>query len=458
MNRFIHNKERIYLALLLIFSIPFYLVFLLSGVGLLVIFFLIALPLCAHFISMGYIRSNGVKLTPQQFPDIFQEVLDLSTKMEVKSVPDVYIIQSDGLLNAFATRFFGKNMIVLYSEMTDVYKHNGQEELRFILAHELAHLKRNHILKNLLILPGNWVPFLGQAYSRACEYTCDAMAAHYNGNLQAAKETLTLLAIGRGFYKDVNIHDYLLQSSRERNVFVWLSEKLSTHPTLPKRIHHLDNQFGSVSPEINFKTTTLFKFGIVGMCLAFLLVSAGAIFGLVKFIETVEASEEFSIENEGTTSLMTAASEGDIARVEELIESREDINATDENGNTAIVYATGYFIEEEFSETQAEIVQTLLDNGASLNSHSEEDIPILFMIYQNELEMVQTLIEYGANIQVEDSYGDIPLIAAVYANNAEIVQILLQAGADPKQTNQYGETALDIAEAEKAEEIISLLE
>ncbi|QUE86183.1 M48 family metallopeptidase [Exiguobacterium alkaliphilum] len=99
--------------------------------------------------------------------------------MGIRMLPDVYILQAGGILNAFATRFFQKNMIILYSDIVELSRNGQVKEVEFIIAHELAHIRRNHVQKQWLVLLGNIVPFLGSAYSRACEYTCDRMAAHY---------------------------------------------------------------------------------------------------------------------------------------------------------------------------------------------------------------------------------------------------------------------------------------
>ena len=83
------------------------------------------------------------------------------------------------------------------------------------------------------------VPFLGEAYLRACEYTCDRYAAYYVGNLEASKEALVMLAIGKKLSGKVNQEAFVEQINEEQGFFAWVSEKLSSHPDLPKRINAL---------------------------------------------------------------------------------------------------------------------------------------------------------------------------------------------------------------------------
>ena len=95
-------------------------------------------------------------------------------------------------------------MVVIYSEVFELAREQGEAELDFIIAHELSHVKRRHVWKNILIMPAQFIPFLSQAYSRSCEYTCDREAAYYIQNGMAAKQALTILGVGKKLYSEVN--------------------------------------------------------------------------------------------------------------------------------------------------------------------------------------------------------------------------------------------------------------
>lgn len=239
-ERLIHKNEKVYFITSLVISIITYLLLIASLIGIVYILIGLIITFFLHGIMVAHFRSNGVKLTEQQFPEIHEKVLDLCRRMGIQKIPAVYVIQSGGLLNAFATRFFGRNFVVLYSDIFELVESGNQAEVTFIIAHELAHIRRQHITKQLLILPALWVPFLGTAYSRACEYTCDLIATAYTGNEKAAVNALTILAIGRNLFKRVNIADYLLNYSKETGFFIWFCHILSTHPPLPKRIKEIN--------------------------------------------------------------------------------------------------------------------------------------------------------------------------------------------------------------------------
>lgn len=219
----VHKNEGRYFAIALIFSIMVYFCLLFSLVFIIVIPILFLLPLLAQGIMLASIRVNGVRITPRQFPEVFAVVQEQCSKMGFAVVPDVYVMESSGILNAFASRFFGRNMVVLYSDLFELIQKGGEKELTFVITHELAHIKRNHLTKQLLIIPALWLPFIGEAYSRACEYTCDRMAVYFTNDVDAAMDGLTILAIGKSLYKRVDREEYLLQASYEKGfLYGWL--------------------------------------------------------------------------------------------------------------------------------------------------------------------------------------------------------------------------------------------
>lgn len=195
----------------------------------------IALFLFLRFgILIGHIKGNAIKLGKHQFPEIYEVAVKQSELLGLSRVPGIYILQSGGVLNAFAARFMGRNYIVLYSEIVETAIEQDKSILEFIIAHELGHIKRNHMLKNLLLMPSYLVPFLGAAYSRACEYTCDNIGQALCP--AGARGGLLVLASGRTIYKKVNLNEFLQQDVTEDGFWKWFAEKVSSHPNLTKRL------------------------------------------------------------------------------------------------------------------------------------------------------------------------------------------------------------------------------
>jgi len=216
----------------------------------------LALPsLFMHGLFIASIRVNGIKLSERQFPDTYARIQDIAHRIGIKKVPNVYVLQSNGVLNAFATRFYRKNYIVLLSSVFELAKENSTH-LDFIVAHELAHIKRGHVNKHMWLGFANLIPFLTRAYSRACEFTCDRMAYAYTGSKVAATEGLLILGAGERLYKDVDIEEFIQQSHAEKGFFVWLTKALSTHPTLADRIEAIE-QFSGVSSDMDDEVVRL---------------------------------------------------------------------------------------------------------------------------------------------------------------------------------------------------------
>lgn len=65
--------------------------------------------------------------------------------------------------------------------------------------------------------------------------------------------------------------------------------------------------------------------------------------------------------------------------------------------------------------------------------------------YSGYPEVVQLLLDQGANLSYVDKDGRIPLYSAAEGGYAEVVQVLLDKGANPSSTDEDGETPLRLA-------------
>jgi Zn-dependent protease with chaperone function len=253
----VHPKEDTYFAIKIFFSVIIYFLILKGLISLgtanektrlvdgVFIFYavLIIIFLVLRFIVLiGYLKGNAIKISSKQFPDLYNIVVRQSAALNLNSVPDVYIVQAGGILNAFATRFVGTNYIIIYSDVIDSAYQIDIQVVEFIIGHEMGHIKRKHITKGLLLFPATLIPFLGSAYSRACEYTCDRIG--YALCPEGARTGMILLAAGKGLSKKVNVQAFTEQIQTESGFTSWFAEKLQSHPYLTKRV----NAFTKLSP------------------------------------------------------------------------------------------------------------------------------------------------------------------------------------------------------------------
>ncbi len=396
-------------------------VFLFSIIGIVIIGVLMLLSYFIHALSMASIRRNGIRLSNQQFPDMYEKAEMLAQKMELKKMPNIYVMESSGFLNAFATRFFGKNMVVVYSEIFDLSEEGREDELLFVLAHEFAHLKRRHVLVHMLVLPAMYVPFVGEAYLRACEYTCDRYAAYYVDNIGAAKKALAMFAIGKKLSSKVNQEAFVEQIREESGFFAWLNEKLSSHPDLPKRINALDYW---VHPE-QYSLVREKKKGAV----------IGTIVVIVLFVSVTSAVIAIA----ANASTLAAFMEEDSLPAEEVIDISPLSQAAEDN--------------------DTETLQQLIGDGANLEEKdSDGSTALQYAVMMGNLEAAEMLLEHGANVNTKDDWESTALMNAVFnSSDPEIVQLLLKHGADPSLKDSEGYTAYDYAVENKDAKLRDLL-
>ena len=141
----------------------------------------------------------------------------------------------------------------------------------------------------------------------------------------------------------------------------------------------------------------------------------GALLGSAAVLPLVGADEDDRYSPVHT--ILRAAREGDAA-LKALLAKGVDINATDEDGETALMEAAD-------SRRYTGALRVLIANGANVNQADED--------------------------------GETALMRAADEGTVEAVRLLLQAGANPAARVEDGESALDKAIDEGNREVINLL-
>jgi Zn-dependent protease with chaperone function len=260
MESLVHPKERVYFFLSLLVSFAVYIALaawaVLSIRTFSAMLSYLILGVVFAFVSkgmfIGRLRGNSVRISQQQFPHVYQSLERMTQRVGLSLMPAAYVQQAGGLLNAFATRFLGRSFVVIYSDVLELAYEEGQQALDFVICHELAHLKRRHLMWRTILIGSYSIPWLALAYSRACEYTCDRFGAAYVP--EGAEKGVLVLAAGKKLYRQVNSEEFRHQVETEKGFWIWYSEIYSTHPYLPKRIAAMREQ--------------LTRQGLVGMAVA----------------------------------------------------------------------------------------------------------------------------------------------------------------------------------------------
>jgi len=222
-------------ALVLSVSLLMWLVIAVSILGLVYVALIAVGLLIAQAAYVAYVRGSAVRLGPDQFPELHARVVELATRVGIHPLPEAYVMQAGGNLNAFAMRFLRSRMVILFSELLDACGDDlaARDD---VIGHELGHIHAGHLNWQWLLAPGKALPFLGNAYSRACEYTCDRYGAALCGDREGSLRGLAILAAGGRLGPRVNLKQLALQRTSLDTGWMTIGKWLSTHPPLCDRV------------------------------------------------------------------------------------------------------------------------------------------------------------------------------------------------------------------------------
>lgn len=156
-----------------------------------------------------------------------------------------------------------------------------------------------------------------------------------------------------------------------------------------------------------------------------------------------------------STDLLNAVLAGDLSKANELLKSGADCNSKNEEGATALILAAGL--------GNLEMVKMLLKESAEVDATDARGwtalMKSLFNYEQNRgfPDVLETLIEAGADIEHQVAYGTRPLMIAAGYGEARVVEVLLMAGVDVGAKNEGGRNAKTMAETKDYVEVVNQL-
>ena len=192
----------------------------------------------------GRQRAGAVRITPAQFPEVYAMWENMALAMGLKRVPELYTINGNGVLNAWATcvpgfRYFsGINSDILETCL----RNEDWDSLKFILGHELGHMRLGHVTWWYFVLTF-WsnTPivnyFLGLPLGRAQEYGCDKIG-HAIAQDDSYK-ALTMLTAGKHLYSRLDTQAHIEESTEARGFWMTVVNLFAGHPILAWRISAL---------------------------------------------------------------------------------------------------------------------------------------------------------------------------------------------------------------------------
>jgi len=203
--------------------------------------------------------AGSVRVSERQFPHIYSLVRDGSYILDLPEVPECYVVQSP-LVNAMA---LGRDrpFIVVTTGLVNLH---DQEELRFVIGHELGHILSGHAVYRTMLLwliqlaaRIAWMPigYIGlrgiiwglEEWFRKSELSCDRAGLLACQDVDAARRALMKMAGGPQL-SELNpdafreqAHEYDAVPDLRDSILKILQLQGNTHPFSVVRFAELDH-------------------------------------------------------------------------------------------------------------------------------------------------------------------------------------------------------------------------
>ncbi|MGJ3508501.1 M48 family metallopeptidase [Enemella sp. A6] len=200
-----------------------------------------------RMVRMNYLGS-AVRVGDRQYPRIYQLYAEAGVVLDIADLPELYVV-ADPTLNAMCIGM-DKPIIVLNSALVDLM---DDDELRFVLGHELGHAVSGHALYRtlLLLIMGmtrsfGSIPFSGIAFrvitaglmewQRKSELSADRAGLLATQDKGAAIRSMLKLASG-GHLEQLDTATFLEQAREyaatedlRDSVLKWVMLETASHP------------------------------------------------------------------------------------------------------------------------------------------------------------------------------------------------------------------------------------
>jgi len=207
--------------------------------------YILILVFIAIWIENSSLKGKALKLTRDQIPDLYDSFDAMCKRLNMTGV-NLYILQNP-FYNAYSFGIF-KKTVVFHSALVEDF---SKEEIEWVMAHELGHLKAGHNLVSAFIprvpASGGYVEQLIYAlvqlffgfYHRNCEYTSDRCALVLTKDPVTGVKAMMKLMAGSVVAKKIDYSSFASQIKEARGFSVWFAELQASHPFPTKRINHI---------------------------------------------------------------------------------------------------------------------------------------------------------------------------------------------------------------------------
>jgi Zn-dependent protease with chaperone function len=191
------------------------------------------------------LMEGAYPVTPQAAPGLAHVASKAAVRIQPGPV-EMYVTPSR-VLNAYTFGLDSPKVIVLYSALLQIM---DEDELRFIIGHEMGHVRLGHTWLNSLVGGMAGIPSSSTAsalltmaflwWNRTCELSADRAGLLACGNPEKAISALVKLVAGPQAATRAGMEMAYRQIDAEDDTFMGpLGEAFASHPMLIRRINEL---------------------------------------------------------------------------------------------------------------------------------------------------------------------------------------------------------------------------
>ena len=122
MNELVYPRERTLGVITLVLGLLFRFFLIVGTFGMALLFLAVGfiIYLFAQSALIAHIKGNGVELSERQFPELYAQFAECCARLQIRTLPQAYILNGNGGLNAFATKFLGDQFVVCCIQMSSM--------------------------------------------------------------------------------------------------------------------------------------------------------------------------------------------------------------------------------------------------------------------------------------------------------------------------------------------------
>lgn len=186
-------------------------------------------------LDWSYLKWHLVELAGSNFhvteyscPELYSQVRDVADTLDIDRIPSIYT-EWGHFINAYTTGYKDSTLLVLYSGAVDLM---SEEELRFIVGHEMGHIKSGHVLYHMMAqMFSNIISNIAIAsplvqpiyyalmyWNRMSEFTADRAGLLACQDVDAAINAIVKMSGIPGKYFETMNRDAFLQQAKDFEV------------------------------------------------------------------------------------------------------------------------------------------------------------------------------------------------------------------------------------------------